>query len=285
MELNILIIGDIVGRPGRMAVREIVPQLKEKENLHFCIANAENAAGGSGVTAKIADELFSYGLDVLTSGDHIWKQKDIVDYINNTTALLRPANYPPEAAGNGYGVFPLRSRNGVPMISGKDNQDIKITVVNLQGRVFMQPNSDCPFHAVNNILTNIQKQTNIIIVDLHCEATSEKVAMGWHLDGQVSCLFGSHTHIQTADETILPQGTGYITDVGMCGPYDSVIGRRTDRVLSAFITGMPAPFDVAKNDIRLSGIIVTIDSKTGKALRIKRIQEKFTPPADLSEGE
>ena len=274
MELNILIIGDIVGRPGRMAVRELVPQLKEKEKLHFCIANAENAAGGSGITAKIADELLACGLDVLTSGDHIWKQKDIVDYINNTTALLRPANYPPEAAGNGYGIFPI-----------KINQDIKIAVINLQGRVFMQPNSDCPFHAVNNILANISKQTGIIIVDLHCEATSEKVAMGWHLDGQVSCLFGSHTHIQTADETILPQGTGYITDVGMCGPYDSVIGRRTDRVLSAFITGMPAPFDVAKNDIRLSGIIVTIDSKTGKAIRIKRIQDKFTPPIDPTEGE
>jgi len=274
MELNILIIGDIVGRPGRMAVRELVPQLKEKEKLHFCIANAENAAGGSGITAKIADELLACGLDVLTSGDHIWKQKDIVDYINNPTALLRPANYPPEAAGNGYGIFPI-----------KINQDIKIAVINLQGRVFMQPNSDCPFHAVNNILANISKQTGIIIVDLHCEATSEKVAMGWHLDGQVSCLFGSHTHIQTADETILPQGTGYITDVGMCGPYDSVIGRRTDRVLSAFITGMPAPFDVAKNDIRLSGIIVTIDSKTGKAIRIKRIQDKFTPPIDPTEGE
>jgi len=274
MELNILIIGDIVGRPGRMAVRELVPQLKEREKLHFCIANAENAAGGSGITAKIADELLSCGLNVLTSGDHIWKQKDVVDYINNTTALLRPANYPPEAAGNGYGVFPL-----------KINQDIKIAVINLQGRVFMQPNADCPFHAVNNILPNIQKQTNIIIVDLHAEATSEKVAMGWHLDGKASCVFGTHTHIQTADETILPKGTGYITDVGMCGPYDSVIGRQTDRVLSAFITGMPFPFDVAKNDIRVCGVIVTIDSKTGKALRIKRIQEKFTPPTDPSEGE
>ena len=273
MELNILIIGDIVGRPGRMAVKDIVPRLKEKEKLHFCIANAENAAGGSGITAKIADELFSCGLDVLTSGDHIWKQKDIVDYITKTTALLRPANYPPEAAGNGYGLFPL-----------KNNPDIKIAVVNLQGRVFMPPNSDCPFHTINNVLANISKQTGIIIVDLHCEATSEKVAMGWHLDGKVSCLFGSHTHIQTADETILPKGTAYITDVGMCGPYDSVIGRRTDRVLSAFITGMPAAFDVAKNDIRLSGVIVTVDSKTGKALRIKRVCEKLPTPGDLPEG-
>ncbi|MEW6027094.1 MAG: TIGR00282 family metallophosphoesterase [Planctomycetota bacterium] len=268
MELNILIVGDIVGRPGRMAIRDIVPKLIEKEKLHFCIANAENAAGGSGITAKIADELFSCGLDVLTTGDHIWKQKDIVDYIARTPALLRPANYPPEAAGNGYGVFPVK------------NTDAKIAVINLQGRVFMPPSSDCPFHAVNNILANTQKQTKIAVVDLHCEATSEKVAMGWHLDGKVSCLFGSHTHIQTADEAILPQGTGYITDVGMCGPYESVIGRRIDRVLSAFITGMPSAFDVAKNDIRLSGVIVTIDSNTGKALMIKRIQEKFIPLAD-----
>lgn len=274
MELNILIVGDIVGRPGRMAIKEIVPQLVEKEKLHFCIANAENAAGGSGITAKIADELFSYGLDVLTSGDHIWKQKDIVDYIVKTPTLLRPANYPPEAAGNGSGVFPIES-----------NPDIKIAVVNLQGRVFMPPNSDCPFHTVNNALINIHKQTKIVVVDLHCEATSEKVAMGWHLDGKVSCLFGSHTHIQTADETILPKGTAYITDVGMCGPYDSVIGRRTDRVLSAFITGMPSPFDVAKNDIRMSGVIVTVDSKTGQALRIKRVCEKLPTPVELPEGQ
>ena len=274
MELNVLIIGDIVGRPGRMAVRELVPKLKEREKIHFCIANAENAAGGSGVTAKIADELLSYGLDVLTSGDHIWKQKDVVEYIKNTTALLRPANYPPESPGNGYGVFPV-----------KINPDIKIAVANIQGRVFMHPNVDCPFHAVNNLLANVSQQTKLIIVDLHAEATSEKIAMGWHLDGQVSCVFGTHTHIQTADETILPKGTAYITDVGMCGPYDSVIGRQTDRVLSAFITGMPAPFDVAKNDIRLSGIIVTIDSKTGKALRIKRVCEKLAITTDLSDGQ
>jgi hypothetical protein len=274
MDLNILIVGDIVGRPGRMAVKELLPQLAKREKLHFCIANAENAAGGSGVTAKIADELLSYGLNVLTSGDHIWKQKDVIDYINNTTALLRPANYAPECAGNGCGIFPV-----------KINHDIKIAVINLQGRVFMAPNADCPFHAVDHILANIQKQTKLIIVDLHAEATSEKIAMGWHLDGKVSCLFGSHTHIQTADETILPQGTGYITDVGMCGPYDSVIGRQTDRVLSAFTTGMPAPFDVAKNDIRLCGIIVTIDSKTGKALKIKRVQEKLELTSDMSNGQ
>lgn len=274
MELNILIIGDIVGRPGRMAAHELIPQMIKREKIHFCIANAENAAGGSGVTAKIADELFSYGLNVLTSGDHIWKQKDIVNYINNTTALLRPSNYAPESAGNGFGIFPL-----------KINQDIKIAVINIQGRVFMQPNADCPFHAVNNILAKVSSQAKIIIVDLHAEATSEKIAMGWHLDGKVSCLFGTHTHIQTADETILPKGMAYITDVGMCGPYDSVIGRQTDRVLSAFITGMPAAFDVAKNDIRLSGIIVTIDSKTGQALRIKRVQEKLSVSSDLSNGQ
>ncbi|MFH0889438.1 MAG: TIGR00282 family metallophosphoesterase [Planctomycetota bacterium] len=274
MELNVLIIGDIVGRPGRMAVKMILPDLIRKEGINFCIANAENSAGGSGLTAQIVSELLSYGVNVITSGDHIWKKKEIIDYIETVPNLLRPANYPPESAGRGYNIFPF-----------PDNPDIKIAVINLQGRVFMPSSSDCPFHTVDKILTEILPQTKIVIVDIHAEATSEKVALGWYLNGRISCIFGTHTHIQTADEGILPQGTAYITDVGMCGPYDSVIGRRTDRVLSAFITGMPASFDVAKNDVRLCGAVVTIDSDTGKAIRIKRINELLPPIGDTAEEE
>ncbi|MDI6732430.1 MAG: TIGR00282 family metallophosphoesterase [Planctomycetota bacterium] len=271
MEVNILVIGDIVGRPGRLSIKEILPHLIKKEQIHFCVANGENAAGGSGITPQIATELFSYGINVITSGDHIWKKKEIIDYINKTPTLLRPANYPPESAGNGYGVFIINS-----------NPDVKICVINLQGRVFMPP-SDCPFHTIDNIISSMPSDTKIILVDMHTEATSEKVAMGWHLNGKVSCVFGTHTHIQTADESILSNGTAYITDVGMCGPYDSIIGRRTDRVLSAFITGMPATFDVAKSDIRVSGIILTIDSETGKTIRIKRISERLEMPSETRE--
>jgi len=269
MELNVLIIGDIVGRPGRMAVKELVPVLIRRDNIHFVIANAENIAGGSGLTPHLVEEILSYGVNAITSGDHIWKKKEIIDYISTSQKLLRPANYPADAPGSGCHLFQLAG-----------DYDALIAVINLQGRVFMGPNS-CPFMAVDRVLEEVSSKTKIIIVDIHAEATSEKIGMGWHLDGRVSCVFGTHTHIQTADETILPKGTGYITDVGMCGPYESVIGRRVDRVLSAFITGMPAAFDVAKNDVRLSGIVVTIDTLTGKALKIKRVHEKLPDQIEI----
>jgi metallophosphoesterase (TIGR00282 family) len=271
MNLKVLILGDIVGKPGRIAVKEILSKLTQKENINFCIANAENTAGGSGVTPPLAEELFSYGINVITSGDHIWKQKEIVDYIEKTPYLLRPANYPPKSSGHGYVIYSLPNEHS-----------IKIAVINLQGRVFM-PTSDCPFRKVDDILTEVLMHTKTVFVDMHAEATSEKVAMGWYLDGRVSCIFGTHTHIQTADETILPKGTAYITDVGMSGPYDSVIGRRTDRVLNTFISGMPSSFDVAKNDVRLSGIIVSVDTLSGKATAIKRIVERLSLSIDSAD--
>lgn len=272
MKVNILAIGDIVGRPGREILKTQLPEIISANKIDFCVANAENAAGGSGITPPIADELLSYGINILTSGDHIYKQKEIVPYLRSRsgvpteasgkdkTTLLRPANYSPEAAGPGHTIFTTAN-------------NIKIGVINLQGRVFMPP-TECPFHTVDKIIAQLRGQSDIIIVDMHAEATSEKVALGWHLDGRVGLVFGTHTHIQTADECILPNGTGYITDVGMTGPYDSVIGRRKDRILSAFITQMPIAFDVAKDDVRICGVIVTIDAKTGKALKIKRIIHK-----------
>lgn len=257
MRLKILAIGDIVGGPGREIIKQKLPGLLKKERIHFCIANGENTAGGSGITPALTAELLACGINCLTTGDHIYKRKEIIPYIGTQPNLLRPANYSPEAAGNGYGLYTLT--NG-----------IKIGVINLQGRVFMPP-SDCPFHTVDRIIKQLQAETKIIIIDIHAEATSEKIALGWHLDGQVSLIFGTHTHIQTADERVLPNGTAYITDVGMTGPYTSVLGRRSDQVLSAFINQMPTQFEVAKDDVRLAGALVTIDSKTGKALNIKRV--------------
>ena len=257
METKILSIGDIVGRPGREVIQKHLSQFMHSHQVDFCVANAENAAGGSGITPQIMEELFSYGINVLTSGDHIWKKKEIIPAIEKDHRLLRPANYPPQSAGVGYGVFP--SPNG-----------LMIGVINLQGRVFMPP-SDCPFRTVDQIIKTLTAETKIILVDLHAEATSEKIAMGWYLDGQVSLVFGSHTHIPTADERILPKGTAYITDLGMTGPHESVLGRDTDKVLAAFITQMPNTFDVAKNDVRINGVLVGVDSTSGKALSIKRI--------------
>lgn len=273
MELNILIVGDIVGRPGRMAIKELVPLVVKRDNIHFVVANGENAAGGSGITPQIVAELLSYGVHVITSGDHIWKKKEIIDCISVTPSLLRPANYPPDSPGNGYYVYQV-----------PEHPELKIAVANILGRVFMG-GVDCPFRTLDKIVSEVSAQTKIILVDVHAEATSEKIAMGWHLDGQVSCVFGTHTHIQTADETILPCGTAYITDLGMCGPYESVIGRRIDRVVGTFISGLPSAFDVAKNDVRLTGIIITVDSKTGKALGIKRVSEKLAQASDITEEE
>ncbi|MEK7450155.1 MAG: TIGR00282 family metallophosphoesterase, partial [Planctomycetota bacterium] len=244
----------------RDILKKQLPVLRQAENIHFCVANAENAAGGSGITPAIMDELLSYGIDVLTSGDHIWKKRDIIPVIEQSPRLLRPANYPREAAGKGFGLFTLDS-------------GLTVGVINLQGRVFI-PASDCPFKAAQLAVAELSKQTKIIIVDIHAEATSEKIAMGWYLDGQVSLIFGTHTHIQTADEQILPKETAYITDVGMTGPYESVLGRKIDRVLSSFLTQMPNEFEVAENDVRIGGVIAAVNSETGRALSIKRIMVK-----------
>jgi metallophosphoesterase (TIGR00282 family) len=259
--MKILFIGDIVGSPGREAVNKLLPELKKEYALDFVIANAENASGGSGITQKVSDELFASGVNVLTSGDHIWKKKDIFELINQEERILRPLNYPGGAPGRGSAVF----KSG----SGK-----KIGVINVNGRVFMEA-LDCPFKATDSAVKKLLEETKIIIVDIHAEATSEKIALGWYLDGKVSAILGTHTHIQTADERILPQGTAYITDAGMTGPYESVIGRKIEDVLERFITSIPVRFEVASADIRLCGVVVDIDEKTGKANSITRVQKSL----------
>ncbi len=259
--MNILFIGDIVGEPGRQAVRELIPKIKKREKIEFIIANGENVAGGSGVTPPLADELFGYGIDVITSGDHIWKRKEILDYIESNKRLLRPANYPPQAPG--FGSTVVQSESG-----------IDVGVINLTGRVFMQA-VECPFRIGKEEVEKLKNRTRIIIIDMHAEATSEKVALGWYLDGLVSAIIGTHTHVQTADEKILPNGTAFISDAGMTGPFDSVIGRKKEQILTRFITQMPARFEMAEGDIQLHGVVLDIDEKTGKANSIKRIQEKL----------
>lgn len=259
--MKILFIGDIAGEPGRRAIKELVPKIKVRAEIEFVIGNCENVAGGSGVTPALADELFSYGIDVLTSGDHIWKRKEIMDYIQTSRKLLRPANYPPDVPGFGSTI--------VQSESGTD-----VGVINLMGRVFMQA-IECPFRAGKKEVEKLKQKARIIIVDMHAEATSEKVALGWYLDGSVSAIIGTHTHIQTADEKILPNGTAFISDAGMTGPYDSVIGRKKEQILTRFLTQMPARFEMAEGDVQLHGVILDIDEKTGKANSIKRIQERL----------
>ncbi|MCK4852020.1 MAG: TIGR00282 family metallophosphoesterase [Candidatus Omnitrophica bacterium] len=259
--MNILFLGDIVGRPGREIIHQVLPDYIKKREIDFVIANGENAAGGSGVTPRIAEQLFAGGIDVLTSGDHIWKKREIYDYLEHTDRLLRPANYPWGVPGKGSTV-----------VHAADGR--KVAVVNLVGRVFMEP-VDCPFIAVKEEIKKLSDETPVIIVDIHAEATSEKVAFGWFLDGLVSGVIGTHTHIQTADEKILPKGTAYITDCGMTGPYDSVIGRRKEQILERFVTQLPTRFEMASDDVQMHGVIIRTDDGTGKALGIERVQERM----------
>jgi len=257
--MKILFIGDIVGRPGRETVKALLPSLKEEFALDFIIANVENAAGGSGITPKVADELFGYGIDAFTSGDHIFKKRDVLSIINDEPRLLRPANFPSVSPGRGAGIF--KTKSGDPIL-----------LINLLGRVFMEAR-ECPFRVVREEID--KNKNNIIIVDFHAEATSEKVAMGWFLDGVVSAVIGTHTHIQTADEKILPKGTAYITDAGMTGPHRSVIGRRIEDVLTRFITQVDQRFEVANEGLQLQGVVFDIDENTGKARSIMRLQRKL----------
>ena len=259
--MKILFIGDIVGSPGRQAIKELLPVLKKEYSLNLTIANAENAAGGSGITPAVAQELFDAGVDALTSGDHIWKNKGIFEIIDKEERILRPVNFPLGVPGRGWAVF-------------KTRDNIKIGVINVQGRVFMEA-IECPFRTSRQAQEALSKETNIIIVDIHAEATSEKVALGWYLDGKASAVLGTHTHIQTADERILPGGCAYITDVGMTGPFDSVIGRRIEDVLERFVTSVPTRFEVAKENIQLQGAVLDIDENTGGARSIVRIQRKL----------
>lgn len=259
--MNILCIGDIVGKPGREAIEKLLPDLKKQYAIDFVVANAENSAGGSGLTPKIAQQLFDAGCHVLTLGDHVWDQKELENYLEETDKVIRPANFPSGAPGRGWCIL-------------KTSAGKKIGVVNLLGRVFMRYHIDCPFRALKNIVEQIRHETPIIIVDMHAETTSEKTAIGCFIDGQVSAVVGTHTHVQTADEKILPQGTAYITDLGMTGPHDSVIGQNKEEIVKRFLTALPRKFHVAENDIQLQGALIDIDEKTGKACKIVRIQKK-----------
>jgi len=257
---NVLLIGDIVGKTGRESLAEGLPSIIKDYEVDFVIANGENAAGGFGISSKIANHLFEKGIDVITTGNHIWKNKDILKIIDTEERILRPANYPDSNPGKGWGIYK------------KDN--IKILVINLLGRINLIE-VDCPFQKITNILKSIPKEKyDISIVDFHAEVTSEKVAMGWFLDGKVTAVIGTHTHIQTADERILPQGTAYITDAGMTGAFNSVIGMDKDNVVNHFITRMPIKFKVASGDLRINGVVISVSKDTGKAIKIKRINHK-----------
>jgi len=255
--VNILFIGDVIGRPGREAVAALLPELRRQHHLVFTIANAENAAGGMGITPQVAAQLFHAGVDVLTSGNHVWRRREALPFLDQEPRLLRPANYPPQAPGRGAGLFPVAHNHPV-------------AVLNLLGRTFMDP-MDCPFRAADREIELFRGKTNLIVVDMHAEATSEKLAMGWFLDGRVSAVIGTHTHVQTADERVLSHGTAYITDVGMTGPRDSILGVKPDPVISRFVTGLPGRFEVAAGPVVFSGVVMDIDPETGRAHAIRRV--------------
>lgn len=258
--MNVLFFGDVVGKIGRKALREVLPALIERERADFVMANCENVAGGAGVDAKSCEDLLAAGVDALTSGNHIWRQREIDEYLERPNGrLLRPANFPPDAPGRGWGVF-------------TSNSGASVAVVNLIGRVFMA-SVDCPFRAGEAIVAQAKQQCAVVIVDMHCDATSEKGAMGWFLDGRASAVVGSHTHVQTADERLLPGGTAFISDVGMCGPVDSVIGVKPELAIRRFVSQRPTRFETASGRAVVQGATVTVDEQTGRATGIRRIQE------------
>jgi metallophosphoesterase (TIGR00282 family) len=259
MQLKVLCVGDVVGSPGRRVLGEAIPVLVSRHQIDCVIVNAENAAGGSGITPAIFEKILHYGVDVVTLGDHLYRRREIISVLETSDRIVRPANLPAAAPGKDHTIRATA-------------RDHRVAVISLLGRTFMKKPSDCPFAAADRVLAVLPKDVRIIIVDMHAEATSEKIAMGWHLDGRVSALFGTHTHVPTADERVLPKGTAYVTDVGMTGPYDSVLGRDKQRVLSAMIRGLPDALDVATDDVRLCGAIVSIESTTGLATAIERVQ-------------
>jgi metallophosphoesterase (TIGR00282 family) len=258
--VKILFIGDIVGEPGRRAVKILLPKLREQHALDFVIANGENSAGGSGITPKTAEEIFSAGVDVITSGDHLWDQKEVMELLVNEKRFLRPLNYPADVPGRGSGIFEIKK--------------LKIAVLNAQGRTFMPPLEN-PFTLALEEVKKLREKTKIIFVDFHAEATSEKTAFTRFLDGQVSAVVGTHTHVQTADEQIFPGGTAFLTDAGFTGPHESVLGREIEPVIKRFLTAMPQRFEVAKNAVRLHGCMIKIDDASGKALKIQRLSENL----------
>lgn len=254
--MKLLFLGDIVGNPGRKAVKKALPSIIDENGIQLCIANGENAAGGVGITHAVANELFDCGIDFITLGNHTWGKKDVLRFIDSEKRIIRPANYPEGVPGKGSSVI---QKKGVP-----------IGVVNLQGRIYMDC-IDCPFRTALHETDYLSSFTNIIIVDFHAEATSEKCALAWYLDGKVSCVIGTHTHVQTSDERILPEGTAFITDAGMTGPVNGIIGVDRDRVIKKFLTGMPEKFHVTNGSVQINAVIVDIDDDTGRALSIQRM--------------
>ena len=269
--MRILFIGDIFGRPGRQLLKIGLAAIVSRHEIDFVIANAENSAAGFGITRDIGDELLDYGVDVMTSGNHIWDKKEALDYIGTESRLLRPANYPAGAPGNGSYV--ARSQGGV-----------SVGVVNVMGRVFML-NIDDPFAVVLKEIEAVRQRARIVFVDFHAEATSEKSAMGWHLDGKVTAVVGTHTHVQTADERILPRGTAFMTDAGMTGPHDSIIGVEVEPALSRFLTGLPSRFEAAAGNPRLNAVIIDADEKTGLATDIERLSYSQDELTELAADE
>jgi metallophosphoesterase (TIGR00282 family) len=258
--MKVIIIGDVVGRPGRKILTAALKGLKERHEAEFVVANVENAAEGAGLVPKVGDEILGAGVDVMTSGNHIFDKKEVIPYIENQPRLLRPANYAPDAPGRGLWL-------------GSTASGTQVAVINIQGRVFMPP-TDCPFRTADRLLAEIGNRASLIIVDHHAEATSEKLAMGRYLDGRVSAVVGTHTHVQTADEQVLPGGTAYITDLGMTGPYDSVIGVESQLVIARFIRGLPVRYQTATEKPQLHGVVVEIDERSGKSVSITRLQVK-----------
>lgn len=256
--MRILIIGDIVGRPGMHACSQLIPRLRRERGVDFVVANAENATAGSGLTPAMFRKLRQYGVDVCTMGDHIYRKRELYETLEESDRIVRPANFPAESVGRDHTVVDAHTGG-------------KVAVISVIGRIFMNLRADCPFHAVDRILATLPAEATVRIVDVHAEATSEKVAMGWHLDGRATVVAGTHTHVQTADERILPKGTAYISDLGMTGPHDSVLGRDKHAVVQSLITGMPYAYAVARGEARLNGVLVEVDSASGKAVRIERI--------------
>ncbi len=255
--MNILVIGDVVGRPGRKAISTFLSRIIKEYDITFTIANAENAAGGRGLSRKVMEELLNSGIDVLTMGNHVWDNKEIFDFVDDQPRLIRPANYPGYCPGEGYRVF----------LAGFN---MKIAVINASGRIFLPP-LDCPFQVVDDIVSEIKDKADAIIIDFHAEATSEKLAFAHYFDGRVTAVLGTHTHIQTADERILPKGTAYITDLGMTGPSDSILGMDKEQVIKKLLTQRPVRLEVAKGPVQLQGVVLNLDKDADKVLNIRRV--------------
>jgi metallophosphoesterase (TIGR00282 family) len=266
--VKLLFIGDIVGQPGRLAVKTLLPKLRAEHGLDFVIANGENSAGGNGITVRTAEEIFAAGVDVITSGDHLWDQKEVMELLAKEQRFVRPLNYPPGTPGQGSGVFQIRNAKS------EIQNGLSVAVLNAQGRTFM-PALENPFLMVPPEIERLRRETRIIFVDFHAEATSEKIAFARMLDGQVSAVVGTHTHVQTADEQIFPGGTAYLSDAGFTGPQESVLGREIEPVVKRFVTNLPQRFEVAKQRVMLHGVVVEIEEASGKASGIWRVAEKL----------